>query len=92
MNEEKVKRDAWNIYQRLATNEITREEAANWAMMFIIQDSYIKDDALWSHIETISGADLKISETEYLHHQVDFENWVFRYMEDFKETVGILAA
>lgn len=92
MNQEKIKRETWNIYQRLVASEITREAAADWALMFIIQDIYIDNDVLWSHIVNLSGADLKRSETEYLHPKVDLEEWAFRYMEDFKETLGIFTA
>jgi len=68
----------------LITGKRSREEVADWAVQFILGDYdhvEITDWPAWYMLPTLSGADLQISPTEYLHDKADFESWAERLKE-----------
>lgn len=61
----------------LLSQELTREDVADWAAEWVRQrDPGVADDAIWSALLHLSGADLQTDPGEYLHHEPDFHAWL----------------
>jgi hypothetical protein len=62
----------------LAQGSVSREEAADWAMARIKDESagYSSDAALWTALDRLAGADLQHGPGVYLHGEEDFRSWL----------------
>jgi len=75
---------AW--LRQLATGEISRSEAAANARPWVVgeREREVTDEALWTPLERLLGADLETAPSEYLHDVGDFEAW----LNEFELSVG----
>jgi hypothetical protein len=57
---------------------VRREEAADWAMSRIKDESadYSSDATLWTALDRLAGADLQQGPGVYLHGEEDFRSWL----------------
>jgi hypothetical protein len=63
----------------LLTGRRSRDEVANWAGTWVYEPfPAVEDDLVWSTLQELVGADLKISSSEYLHNEADFHEWLDR--------------
>lgn len=62
----------------LAQGSVSREEAADWAMARIKDESagYASDATLWTALDRLAGADLQQGPGVYLHGEGDFRSWL----------------
>ncbi|OKA05344.1 hypothetical protein ATP06_0226625 [Amycolatopsis regifaucium] len=62
----------------LVKSEISREEAADWAIVRVREGAsiYVDNPRVWTALDRLGGADLKIGPDAYLHGQADFESWL----------------
>ncbi|MDQ0271312.1 DNA-binding protein [Cytobacillus purgationiresistens] len=59
---------------------ISREEVADWASEYVMQDEpNITDDIIWELLQIVSGVDLKANPDEYLHVEQDIKDWIDKY-------------
>ena len=59
---------------------ISREEVADWASEYVMQDEpNITDEIVWELLQIVSGVDLKDSPDEYLHVEQDIKDWIDKY-------------
>jgi hypothetical protein len=70
--------EARRLLVGLTSGEVDREEAADWAMERIrdVSAGYSSEAALWTLLDRLAGADIKISPESYLHSVEDFEAWL----------------
>jgi hypothetical protein len=70
--------EARRLLAGLVTGVVGREEAADWAMERIKDEKvdYHKNRALWTALDQLGGADLKVAPDAYLHGREDFESWL----------------
>lgn len=60
--------------------KLTREEVADWASEYVMQDEpNISDETVWELLQIVSGVDLKDSPDEYLHVEQDIIDWINKY-------------
>ncbi|ARE77506.1 hypothetical protein ACFVZ8_22730 [Streptomyces sp. NPDC059558] len=68
---------ALKMIESLISGESTREDVADWAMVWVSErEQEISDLSLWDVLSTLSGADMKISPDEYMHGMEDFTAWL----------------
>ncbi|WP_201788852.1 hypothetical protein [Amycolatopsis orientalis] len=62
----------------LVKSEISREQAADWAMARIREGAaeYADVSHVWTALDHLGGADLKTGVDTYLHGRLDFEAWL----------------
>ncbi len=62
----------------LAQGSVSREEAADWAMERVKDESadYSSDATLWTALDRLAGADLQQGPGVYLHGEADFRSWL----------------
>ena len=62
----------------LVEGSMSREEAADWAMAQIKDESanYYSNKKLWRALRQLSGADLKEAPEVYLHDEGDLRSWL----------------
>lgn len=61
----------------LLAGRATREEVADWAVKWVRESMPdVQDPIAWEALKQLSGADLRISPTDYLHTEVDFHSWL----------------
>ncbi|MBB5851725.1 hypothetical protein ACFQ05_00460 [Amycolatopsis umgeniensis] len=62
----------------LVKSEVSRELAADWAMVRIREGApeYADDTLVWTALDRLGGADLKTATGSYLHGQADFDSWL----------------
>lgn len=70
----------------LAQGRISREEADDWASTFVADDfthpdSWDFDRVTWDGLLRLAGADLQVSQGQYLHGPDDFAEWVRAFQE-----------
>ncbi|GAC43915.1 hypothetical protein [Paenibacillus popilliae] len=59
---------------------LTREEVADWASEFVMQDEpSVTDEVVWDLLKIASGVDIKASPDEYLHIEQDIMNWINKF-------------
>jgi len=61
--------------------EIDRDEVADWAMDYIINDDkvIIEDIEAWHYLVAVSGIDTIAGPGKYLYMDEDFSNWIMEY-------------
>lgn len=60
----------------------SRGEVADWASVWVREPQPAVDDpALWEALIQLSGADLQMSPSDYLHSPADFQDWLDRLEE-----------
>ncbi|WP_314253433.1 hypothetical protein [Streptomyces sp. DSM 40907] len=68
---------ALRMIESLISGEYTREEVADWAMIWVSErEQEVSDLSLFDVLSTLSGADMKISPDEYMHGIEDFTAWL----------------
>lgn len=66
---------AW--LRQLAADEISRTEAAEFARPWVGErEREVINEALWSPLARLAGADLETAPSEYLYDGWDFERWL----------------
>lgn len=69
--------DVENVLLALIDGSISREDAAEWASVWIrMEDPPIHDKQVWQALERISGADMITTDRPYLYMSIDFEEWL----------------
>jgi len=60
----------------LIGSDESREVVSDWAARWIrLPDPNIEDPVVWTAIQRLAGADLRISKEKYLHTDEDFMAW-----------------
>jgi hypothetical protein len=60
----------------LIDGELTREVAAEWAMLWVdARDPGVDDPVVWRALNDLAGADAPTIDREYLYEREDFEAW-----------------
>ena len=63
--------------QGLIDGRLSREEVATWAKRWVTADDpRIRDQAVWSVLQSMSGADLISTDRPYLYGLEDFQAWL----------------
>lgn len=61
----------------LISGRLTREAAADWASVWVIDaDPSLDDLVVWRAVQELAGADLRVTPSEYLHTVEDFNEWL----------------
>lgn len=61
----------------LLSGRRTREEVADWAVVWVIQaEPDVDDQVVWDGLTALAGADLKVAPDTYLHNEADFHRWL----------------
>ncbi len=62
---------------QLISGELDRASASEWAFE-IIDDDHIRvsDQVVWKVLQCLGGADLPITDREYLYEKEDFNCWL----------------
>jgi hypothetical protein len=62
----------------LIEGSMSREEAADWAMERVKDESadYSSHATLWTALDRLAGADLQQGPGVYLHGEADFRSWL----------------
>ncbi|MEV4757047.1 hypothetical protein AB0J86_18310 [Micromonospora sp. NPDC049559] len=70
--------EAKRLTAGLVSGQVSREDAADWAMDRIRDEEadYASDAALWSALDRLAGADLRTDVGSYLHGPEDFRAWL----------------
>jgi len=75
-----TKEEIINKLKMILQGKLTREEVADWASKYVIQDEpNISDETVWELLQIVSGIDLKDSPDEYLHVEQDIIDWINKY-------------
>jgi hypothetical protein len=58
---------------------VSREEAASWADTWVDgPHERVRDFVVWEALKDLSGIDLRVNPTDYLHNEVDIHQWLDR--------------
>ena len=61
----------------LVEGRVTREEADDWAMRWVVADDPgIEDKNIWAAIGHLAGCAMPTTDRAYLYGQSDFEAWL----------------
>lgn len=61
------------------SGRVSREEAASWANPWVIApDPVVEDRVVWTALKELSGVDLRVNATDYLHGEADIHEWLDR--------------
>ncbi|UNZ21743.1 DNA-binding protein [Streptomyces sp. 891-h] len=67
--------------QQLASGECSAEEVSTWALEIMESDSpELDDEAVWTALDQLSGADLLMSPDTPLHGKKQFEEWLEEFV------------
>ncbi|HEV7504862.1 MAG TPA: DNA-binding protein [Thermoanaerobaculia bacterium] len=65
------------VLEDLIAGRCSREEAADWAVRWVIADDPdVEDDAVWEALGVLAAADLKTTDRPYLYEEADFRQWL----------------
>ncbi|GIN07123.1 hypothetical protein MKZ19_11420 [Shouchella clausii] len=77
---EPTKKQIMNKLELVLKNQLTREEVADWASEYTMQEKYdVSDMEVWKMLMTVSGLDLQDSPGEYLHNDDDIRDWIKKF-------------
>ena len=67
-----------NKLKKVIDNEITRVEAGNWALDFILNDDNveIRNIKAWHYLVSVSSIDEMITSNGYLYSIEDIKEWI----------------
>ncbi|HZH62196.1 MAG TPA: DNA-binding protein [Metabacillus sp.] len=72
-----IKEEIISKLELILQGTISREEVADWASEYVMQDEpNISDETVWELLQIVSGIDLKDSSDEYLHVEQDIIDWI----------------
>jgi len=75
-----TKEEVVDKLKMILQGKLTREEAADWASEYVMQDEpNISDETVWELLQIVSGVDLKDGPDEYLHVEQDIIDWITKY-------------
>jgi hypothetical protein len=61
------------------TGRTSRETAASWADTWVVEEHPRVDDVVvWKALKELSGVDLRVNATDYLHSEADIHLWLDR--------------
>jgi len=61
---------------------MSREAAASWADIWVVKsDPDVDDFVVWEALKDLSGIDLRVNATDYLHNEADIHSWLDRVEE-----------
>lgn len=56
---------------------ISREDASTWANTWVVEEkAEVDDPVVWEALKALSGVDLRVNSTEYLHNEADIHRWL----------------
>ena len=56
---------------------VSREDAATWADTWVVDsDPDVDDFVVWKALKQLSGIDLRINASDYLHNEADIHDWL----------------
>lgn len=69
--------DVCEKLRQLIAGEATREQVSLWAHRWVAAGrSEVDDQAVWTALTWLGGADLRAGAEEYLYLGLDFEAWI----------------
>lgn len=72
-----TKEELLSRFEFILQGEISREEVADWASEYVMQDSpNVTDETVWELLILACGIDLKNSPDEYLHDEQNIKDWI----------------
>ena len=79
-----TREDVRKIFNDLENGAMSLEDASDWAAEFVMYDNpeiypEISDQVVWNAIDTLHGADMKVSVNEYLYGNEDIKNWLVEF-------------
>lgn len=75
-----TKEELLSKFRSILQGSLSREEVADWASEFVMQDEpIVTDDDVWELLNLASGVDIKDSPDEYLHVEQDIINWINKF-------------
>ena len=61
---------------------LSREEASSWTDTWVVEsDPDVDDFVVWEALTELSGIDLRVNATDYLHNEADIHSWLDRVEE-----------
>lgn len=74
---EPTKEEVLNRFKLILQGTMSREEVADWASEYVMQDfPDVKDETAWQLLKIACGVDLKDSPDEYLHDEQNIKDWI----------------
>jgi hypothetical protein len=67
---------------RLASGQDSPGAASDWASPWVVNDDLTDDDnqvwdeGVWEALTILSGADIKVSDTDYMYGREDYQDWL----------------
>lgn len=72
-----TKEEILSRFKLILQGRISREEVADWASEYVMQDSHdVTDETVWDLLLIACGVDLKDSPDEYLHDEQNIKGWI----------------
>lgn len=62
-----------NVLRALLSGTLSRQEASEWAMRYMIGDMRIPDTQVWNTLKLLGGADLISTDRPFLYESIDFQ-------------------
>lgn len=74
---EPTKEEVLNRFKLILQGTMSREEVADWASEYVMQDSPdVTNETVWDLLLIACGVDLKDSPDEYLHDEQNIKHWI----------------
>lgn len=74
---EPTKEEILNRFKLILQGTMSREEVADWASEYVMQDCpNVTDETVWDLLLIACGVDLKDSPDEYLHDEQNIKDWI----------------
>lgn len=72
-----TKEEILSRFKLILQGRISREDVADWASEYVMQDSPdVTDETVWDLLLIACGVDLKDSPDEYLHDEQNIKDWI----------------
>ena len=77
---EPTREEVRGILAGLASGQLTRAQASDWATPWITEEAgFVEDEAVWEALDWLSGADMETAPDVYLYGPEDFCQWLANF-------------
>lgn len=80
------RREVRQKFLDVLAGRVSREDAASWADTWVDgPHARVDDFVVWEALKDLSGIDLRVNPTDYLHNEVDIHQWLDRVENAIEE-------
>lgn len=73
------RKDVRQVFLDTLAERISREDASSWANTWVVEErNDVDDPVVWDALTALSGVDLRVNATDYLHSEADIQAWLDR--------------